>query len=140
MSEETTTEILVLADLAAELMAAKAAKKKAEEAESKANEEIAWIEMKLVEQMALQEIEKFAAHGQLFFPIVQSFPAVDKEVEGRFIEWLQERNEDGIYKLTVHPQTLKAFYNQHDEWHEELTAFLKVHEKIRIGVRSTPNK
>ena len=59
-----------------------------------------------------------------------------KEVEGRFIEWLQERNEDGIYKLTVHPQTLKAFYNQHDEWHEELSAFLKVHEKIRIGTRT----
>ena len=136
MSDETTTEILVLADLAAELMAAKGAKKAAEEAESAANKEIERIEQILVAQMALQEIEKFAAHGQLFFPIVQSFPAVDKEVEGRFIEWLQERNEDGIYRLAVHPQTLKAFYNQHDEWHEELSAFLKVHEKIRIGTRA----
>mgnify|MGYP001374498744 FL=1 len=135
--DEPSTEPLSLADLADTLLAAKEAKRVAAEAESAANKEIERVELLLIAAMAEQEIEKFAHANQLFFPVVQSFPSVVKELEDGFIAWLTERNEQGIYKYTVHSQTLKGFYNQHDEWHEELSekGFLKVHEKIRIGTR-----
>jgi hypothetical protein len=127
-----------LADMALVLLGAKEAKKEAEKALETANKDIERIEGKLLEQMTAEDIDKFSAHGYLFSPLVQSFPSVNKELEPEFLEWLREHNEDGIYKLSVHAQTLKAFYNQHEEWHEELSekGFVKVFEKIRIGTRA----
>ena len=138
-AQAQTTEILVLADLAAELMGAKAAKKKAEEAQSAANKEIERIEQILIEQMAAQDIERFGAHGFLFFPIVQQNPAVNKELESEFFAWLEEKGESGIAKLTIHPQTLKAWYRENaDAYAEELSEkkYLSVFERIRIGTRT----
>ena len=131
-------ETTVLADLAAKLMTEKRAKEAAAEAEKAANKEIERLEGIMLEQMGLQQIEKFAAHGQLFFPLVQQNPSVNKELEAEFFEWLREKNEDGIMKLTIHPQTLKSWYKEKsDNYAEELSEkkFLSVYERIRIGTR-----
>jgi hypothetical protein len=139
MTNDQGTGTTVLADLAKLLMEQKAAKKAAEDATSTANKEIERLEGVMIEQMTLQEIDKFAAHGQLFFPLVQQQPSVNKEVEGAFFFWLEQRGEEGIIKRTIHPQTLKAWYKENaDSYAEELSEkkYLSVFEKVRIGTRT----
>ena len=128
-----------LADMAEILITAKAAKDAAEEALKNANAEIKRLEEKLWEQMQAEEIDKFSAHGKLFFPIVQQNPSVNKEHEAEFFEWLEEKGEEGVIKRTIHPQTLKAWYKTNaDTYAEELSEknYLSVFEQVRIGVRS----
>ena len=135
MNEEQATQSL--ADLALVLLEAKEEKRKAAEAETAANKHIAELEQRIYEQMKREEIEKFGAHGYLFFPTIQQNPSVKKELEADFFIYLEEIGEDGIIKRTIHPQTLKSWYKEHEELAETLSekGFVSVFEVIKIGTR-----
>ena len=135
-NEEASTGSL--ADRAKILLEARRQKEVAEELLRTANLSIERAEQSLYEQMQQENIEKFAAHGMLFYPIVQAFPSVNKELENEFFEWLEAKNESGIIKRTIHNQTLRAWWSANsDQFAEEISAnqFLKIYEKIRIASR-----
>ncbi len=127
-----------LSDLANLLISWRLSKENAEEVLRTANERIRQVEGEIVVKMQEEEIDKFAHAGQLFFPRVESHPSVNKEMEALFHTWLEQHNEDGIVRRTVHPSTLKAWYKQNaDKYAEELTEknLVKVYEEIKISVR-----
>jgi len=127
-----------LSDLADLLVSWRLSKENAEKLLSTANERIRQVEGEIVAKMQEEEIQSFSHNGSKFFPRVESHPSVNKDTEALFVEWLRQRNEDGIYKLSAHPSTLKSWYTQNaDKYAEELSekGFVKVYEEIRISVR-----
>jgi len=134
-AEVTTTKLSDLADL---LLSWRLSKENAEEVLKTANERIRQVESEIVAKMQEEEIDKFAHAGSLFSPRVESHPSVNKDTEALFHTWLEQHNEDGILKRTVHPSTLKAWYKENqDRFAEELSekGLVKVYEEIRVSVR-----
>lgn len=135
---DSLTQLTALTD---KLTDAKAEKKKFETDLKEANAEIEKLEDQIYKLMQEHEVDQIAIRNRIFFPIVQTFPKVlDQD---KFYDFLRDRGEDGIIKETVHPQTLRAWYNglEDDErkitWREELLTgqMLEAYEKIRIGDR-----
>src|SRR5262245_60098743 len=111
-----------LAELADGLMSWKAMKKSLEEQLSDTNKRIAEAEEAIYKKLQAEELEKFAHAGQLFYPYVEAHPSVNKEKEEAFFSWLEENNEDGIIKRSIHPMTLKGWYRQNvDRFAEALS-------------------
>src|SRR5574337_1321565 len=117
-SFETESKLSDLADL---LMSWKLAKENAEEQLKKANERIRAAERLIYEKMQAEEIEKFAHAGMLFYPYVNSYPRCTPGKEDEYFAWLEEHGEGGIVKRSIHPQTHRSWFKQHEEFHEELT-------------------
>ena len=134
---DTLTELTVLAD---QLTIERKVKTDYDEGLKKTNSRIADLETKMTEIMQNADIQKFSHGNQLFYVYVSSYPAVNKEKEQEFFEWLENNGEDGILKMTVNSQTLRAWYKEKaEQYSEELTekSLVNVFEKIRIGVRKT---
>jgi hypothetical protein len=120
-------------------MSWKTSKEATEEQLKNINGKIELVEQQILQKMQEEELDKFACDDRLFYPIVQQQPSVNKEVEGAFFFWLEQRGEEGIIKRTIHPQTLKAWYKENaDSYAEELSEkkYLSVFEKVRIGTRT----
>jgi len=127
-----------LSDLADLLVSFRLMKENGEKTVADANQGILATEQLIVEKLQEEDLDGFTHDGKRFGPVVTSHPAIDKEKEPQFIEWLQEHNEEGIYKYTCHNQTLKSWWNLNkDKYAEEITekGLLKVFEQIRISVR-----
>lgn len=134
-TEPTTDDLLALSEI---LVEHKSQKADFEKWLKNTNEKIRDLEAKMYAIMVEKDMMRFDHAGKLFYPIVQAFPSVVKEHESDFFVWLKENGEDGILKLSVHPQTLRSWYKTNMErFAEELAEkeLLRVHEEIRIGVK-----
>lgn len=128
-----TDELIELSD---KLSLAKQDKERYEQWLSDANKLIDEIEMKMNEIMLERDMQSFSHAGNIFYQYTQSFPKIIKQAD--FYEWCKEHGEDGIFKLTAHPQTLRAWYkDKGDQYGEELTGkgLLEAFVKVRIGLR-----
>lgn len=136
---EVKADELDLNAMALALLALRQQKADAEAALSGINKALEEHEQKLVQAMQVLERTKFDLDGKLFFLQTSSFPKVNKEREGDFYGWTKDHNEDGIYKMTVHPQTLRSWFTKlREELQAEIVekGLLQVFEKIGVHVRS----
>lgn len=125
-----------LNELADRLLSLGVEKEEAEDRLKKANGEIETIEQKMAAILQALDRTKFDYRGTLLYMYVSSFPKIKNP--DRFLEWSKENGEEGIWKYTVNPQTLRAWYKgKAEQYAEVLTGdgMLEIFEKIKIGKR-----
>ena len=143
MNDENRTEIAEgaitgpesrLTELAAELLELRAAefKRKGELKAIGERKEVVYRET--YELLTPLERTKFDFQEKMFALDVDSYPSIIPGKDFEFFDWLDEHGEGGIAKRTIHVKTLPSWYAKHPEFAEELTAYLKTFEKIKIVV------
>ena len=125
-----------LNELADQLLSWSREQEDAKERLKTANTEIEVVERKMTEIMQALNRTKFDYNGILLYMYVSSFPKM-KDPD-KFLEWCKENGEEGIWKYSVNPQTLRAWYKgKAEQYAEVLTGdgMLEIFEKIKIGKR-----
>lgn len=128
-----------LQDLAARLIDLRG-EKDALSAQLKAcNESIETVQLQLLDTMVAQEIEKFSAHGCMFYPTTKRHVSVAAGQMDALCKWLDANGHEGMAKKSVHSQTLGAFVREHMEEFgtlpESLDPLVSVFEKTQVSVR-----
>jgi len=87
-----------------------------------------------------EDIQNLKIDDKLVYRKVEPYPSILEEKD--FFEFLEETGNDGIIKRTIHPKTLKGWYDSYIELNKdneeaiaELEPLLKVFEKKSVGVR-----
>lgn len=132
---------IALPELAAKQLKLRAAKFKREGELKAINEELFAVTETMNGILATNQCTKFDYDQKLFYQKINSHPSIKPEKKDAFIQWLDEQNEGGIAQRTIHPKTLKSWYDQApEELHEALAEFLETFQKIDIYVKGDHGK
>lgn len=81
------------------------------------------------------DVQSLKIEDKLVYRKIDSFPGIiDQDA---FFKFLRDNGEDALIKEVVHPKTLKSWFTEYIQDHEDVdfSNMLKVFEKNSIGIR-----
>ncbi|MDQ0340245.1 hypothetical protein J2S00_003050 [Caldalkalibacillus uzonensis] len=131
-----TNTVLSLAD---QLLNLREAKEDLESRLKEINKELEKVENELVEQMRVNELERFNFRGKLFYQQAKTWASPKKEHKEYVYQWLKENGYADLVKETVHSQSFSSLINEmleeEGEVPDDLMPFINLTEKVGIRVR-----
>lgn len=92
-------------------------------------------EQLVFEMMFNLDVQSLKIEDRLVYRHIDPFPSIKDQ--DAFFEFLRENGEGGIIKEIVHPKTLKSWFTEYIQDHEDVdfSDMLKVFEKKSIRIR-----